>query len=105
MPALTDGAVVAAIEAAARRHANTDPDVRDRLGELANTGADYAQSIAPVGEGDYQDGIEGDTVFVDGAWRGRIAARDWKSRFIEYGTVDTPKFGVLRRTREHLQGE
>lgn len=103
MPELTDGAVLAAIKAGVKDRANTSPEVRDRLADIADAGADYARSIAPVDEGDYEAGIDGDVVFVNGAWRGRIIARDWKSRFIEYGTVDTPKFGVLRRTREHLK--
>lgn len=103
MPELSDGAALVAIERAIREHARTSSDTRDGIGDIVDEAVDYARDIAPVDEGEYKDGIDGDVVFRNGAWRGRITARDFKSRFIEYGTVDTPKFGVLRRTREHLQ--
>jgi hypothetical protein len=57
--------------------------------EVVNT----ARSIAPVEEGDYKAGLreihEGPRVYVSGT--------DWKSHFIEWGTVDTPTFAVIRR--------
>lgn len=55
--------------------------------------AENARELAPVDEGDYRDGIQ---ATVDGD-EVRVDAMDWKSNFIEFGTVDTPVFAPLAR--------
>lgn len=55
--------------------------------------AEIARELAPVDEGDYRDGIK---ATIDGN-DVRVDAFDWKSHFIEFGTVDTPVFAPLAR--------
>ncbi|GAC70729.1 HK97 gp10 family phage protein [Gordonia soli] len=111
------GLIAVAVSGAVEEFAKVSPLVRKQLDKLAKEGADYAQSIAPVGTkrhtlksgyvdepGDYRDSIYGTTVFVGGRWRGRVGARDYKAHWIEYGTVHMPKRAVMRRTAEHLGG-
>lgn len=64
--------------------------------------ADAAKSLAPVDEGDYKDNIEA-TAGVEGASAlARVNAFVMYASFIEFGTVDTPTFAVLRRACESL---
>jgi hypothetical protein len=94
-------------------------EVREALLAEAKRGEAYAKTIAPVNvtgkphtlkggyvdrPGDYRDSIEGTTLFVRGAWRGRVTARDYKSPWIEYGTAKMPKFAIMRRTAGYLRG-
>lgn len=80
-------------------HCAHDPGVRAAKVQLAREGVRFAQSIAPVDEGDYQDGIK----VLDEADRVGIEFSDWKSRLLEYGTERTPEFGVMRKTAEALR--
>lgn len=63
------------------------------LAAAAKPAADLAKTFAPVKTGSYRDGIR---VTIDRD-QVRIDAMDWKSGFIEFGTVDTPIFSPLRR--------
>lgn len=100
--------------------AGASPQARERCEQLAKKGEKYAKSIAPVNRrpgrphrlksgyvdepGDYQKSIRGDTVFKDGAWRGRVGAYDYKSHWIEYGTKRMAKRPIMRRTAGYLRG-
>jgi hypothetical protein len=99
----------------AERFLETSPEAKAAALALASRGAEYARSIAPVGEkdhrlksgyvdhaGDYRDSIEGEVVFKNGRWRGRVVARDFKAHWIEYGTKKWPKLAIMRRTRDYL---
>lgn len=95
-------------------------EVREALLAEAKRGEQYAKTIAPVNvdpgrphkvsknhidhPGDYRDSIEGLVLFVEGAWRGRVVARDYKSHWIEYGTKHMGKFATMRRTAGYLRG-
>lgn len=75
----------------------------------AEAGEKAAKDIAPVGRyaggGDYRDGIEA-TVGVRGARGGvivgRVNAKDFKSHWIEFGTIRQPAKAVLRRALERV---
>ena len=99
--------------------AGASPQAREECERLAKKGEKYAKTIAPVNKtgkphrlasgyvdnpGDYQNSIRGDTVFKDGAWRGRVGAYDWKSHIIENGAKGKPKFKVMARTAGYLRG-
>jgi len=75
------------------RELAAEGDYQKGLAKGAQPAVDAAKQFAPVEEGDYRDGIE--VVIDDDAVR--IDAKDWKSHFIEWGTVDTPIFAPLRR--------
>ena len=69
----------------------------------ARRGAILAKAIAPVETGDYQRGIIADAGLDErGEAKGRIIAKDWKSGFIEFGTIKTPARAILRRAAETL---
>lgn len=63
------------------------------LEESANQAVAAAKSVAPVRSGDYQRGIktvvQGDKVFV--------SATDWKSHWIEFGSIHNSPSAPLRR--------
>lgn len=59
--------------------------------------ASAARDIAPVETGDYKAGIEAVSGIVDGVATGRVNARDFKSHWVEFGTVKQPARAVLRR--------
>lgn len=72
---------------------------------LAEDAAEYARSIAPVGDpnedphsGAYRDNIvveqKGNNVYV--------AFNDPKSHWIEYGTEHMPEYAIRARTEEHF---
>ena len=111
------GDVLAQLEELTKAELATSAESKERVEAAAKQGAEYARSIAPVGDrehrvgntvdepGDYQRSIEGTAVFEDGAWKGRVIARDYKAHWIEYGTEKMPKQAVLRRTRSHVEGD
>lgn len=75
--------------------------------ELAEVSADaalrHAVGIAPVDEGEYRDGLEAEVTRDEaGRWVGLVIATAAHSRFIEFGTEDTPTFAVLRRSIEAI---
>lgn len=111
--------VVAALGELALKAGPASVEVREALLAEAKRGEKYAKTIAPVNvtgkphtlkggyvdrPGDYRDSIEGTVLFVNGAWRGRVVARDYKAHWIEYGTRKMPKFATLRRTAGYLRG-
>lgn len=95
-------------------------EAREECERLAKKGEQYAKTIAPVNThpgrphvlksgyvdrpGDYRNSIRGDTIFKNGAWRGRVGAYDWKAHLLEYGTVKMPKAATMRRTAGYLRG-
>ena len=78
------------------------PEVLQGKLELAADVVEYAQSIAPVDQGDYKKGIK---VRRRGKTGVSVEFTDWKSDLIEYGTADTPEFAVRARTAKHFGGE
>jgi hypothetical protein len=93
---------------AMRKHIDEDESITEAKLVMAREAAAYARSIAPVDEGDYRDGIQ--TAHVGASGVG-VAFTDWKSVFLEYGTVTpsgkphTPEFAVMARTAEHFRAE
>lgn len=90
---------------AMRKHIEEDESIIEAKLVLAREAAAYARSIAPVAPvdgGDYRDGIQVQHIGASGVG---VAFTDYKSVWIEYGTVDTPEFGVAGRTVEHFRNE
>lgn len=85
---------------ALRKHIADDESITEAKLVMAREAAEYARSIAPVDEGDYRDGIQ---VAHRGASGVGVEFSDWKSHIIEFGSVDTPEFGVIARTAEHFR--
>lgn len=75
-----------------------DPELVAAELALAQEAAEYAQSIAPEDTGAYRDSIvveqSGDTVYV--------AFNDPAAHIIEWGSEDTPEYGIRARTEEHF---
>jgi len=67
------------------------------LESAAKMAAGRAKDFAPVDSGDYRDSIVGESVDVGGRWIGRVWAKDWKSGWIEFGTVREQAHATLRR--------
>lgn len=63
----------------------------------AEAAAGEAREIAPVASGDYQNGIEAALVDGEGAKTARLNANDYKSHWIEWGTIYQAPKAVLRR--------
>ena len=65
--------------------------------ELAKDAAEYAKSIAPEETGEYANSIaasrDGSRVII------RFGAAH--SNLVEYGSVNNPEYGVVRKTIEH----
>lgn len=68
------------------------------LEQRAESVAEEARRIAPYETGAYRDEIEADSGIENGRFIGRVNANDPASGYIEWGTVDTPTFAVLRRS-------
>lgn len=85
---------------ALNKHIAEDESITEAKLVMAREAAAYARSIAPVDEGDYKDGIQ---VGRRGASGVGVEFTDWKSHIIEFGSVDTPEFGVIARTAEHFR--
>lgn len=59
----------------------------------------YAILISPLDTGEYIAHMKIRKLPpVRGLPRGQVYNDDWKAHLIEYGTVDTPEFAVMRRT-------
>jgi hypothetical protein len=60
-----------------------------------------AKALAPVGDGDYRDGISGEVEFREGQWVAVVVGRDFKTNWIERGAVSptyvTPAQHPLQR--------
>lgn len=59
-----------------------------------------ARADAPVDEGDYRKGIKKYLKRLTSDLSGAVVATDWKSHFIEFGTVDMRADPVLKRAAE-----
>ena len=79
-----------------------DAGIASHLGEVAELAAARVLEIAPEDEGDYKDGIKTDFGVDERGAYGRVNAFDYKSWWIEMGTVDTPAFAPLRTAVESL---
>lgn len=81
-------------------------EMRAALLEVATQGAAEAQRMATAEAyetGAYTRGIIAAVVGLpDGRLAGQIQATDWKSKFVEFGTVTTPVKAILRRAGETL---
>jgi len=78
------------------RELEREPSTNTALSEAAGQARAEAQRIAPVehpGGGAYRDGIVVDE--VGGVVR--LDATDWKSHWVEWGSVNNPVFAPLRR--------
>ena len=95
-----------------------DPEIRKEIREevkrVAEKGAEYARSIAPVGGTD--DPFAGtfrDSIHVEEITKGRagklpaasIVSDDPAAVPIEYGTARTPEHGTFGKTEDFLRGE
>lgn len=70
------------------------PQVQLRLIEVANQIKRVAQAIAPFKTGHYRDGIEVQVFAGDG--KVKVVATDFKSNWIEFGTIHQPPRAPLR---------
>ena len=74
---------------------------------VADLVRDEAQRIATAeayDTGAYRDGIESAVGVESGVLKGRVNANDWKSHFIEFGTVHRTPEAPLRRAAESVVG-
>ncbi len=91
---------------ALQQHIDEDESLTEAKLVMAREAAAYARSIAPVDEGDYRDGIQ--IAFLGASGVG-VEFTDWKSVFLEYGTVTpsgkphTPEMAIAKRTAEHFR--
>jgi hypothetical protein len=91
---------------ALRESAEVDSMLDEKMREVV----DYARSVAPVETGAYAAGIKVTKKARHG--RGEVAATDWKSHWVEYGTSapehhgggPTPAFGVMEKTAARFGG-
>jgi hypothetical protein len=65
----------------------------------AEAAAAAAREMAPVDSGDYRDGIKADSD-RDPIARAAVVATDFKSHWIEFGTIRQPARAILRRACE-----
>lgn len=70
-----------------------EDDYQSGLARVGEEIRDTAKALAPVESGAYRDSIQ--VVTQDG--RIYVVVTDFKGHLIEWGTVDTPAFGVMRR--------
>lgn len=69
----------------------------------ADAGSQAAKSIAPVRTGAYRDGIEAQVGYNEkGKLVGRVVAKDFKSHWVEKGTIKQHGRFVLRRVGEAI---
>lgn len=83
------------------------PEMVAMLGHIAAEKADFARSIAPVGDpgedphpGQFRDSIDHDAGIENGIAKGRVLSTDEDFLYIEFGTEDTPAHATLRRSLE-----
>lgn len=73
------------------------PQVKAGLARAAETIKDVAYATAPFETGHYRDSLEVE-VFDEG--RVRVIAKDFKSNWIEFGTLHWPAHATLRKACE-----
>ena len=66
---------------------------------VAKQAVDYAKSIAPVDEGDYRDGIRVGRFGNSGVM---VEFSDWKSHWVEFGSVHNEEHAVRARTENRF---
>lgn len=71
------------VEPAIRR----STDMERALAEPTKAAAAAAQGFAPVRTGRYRDSIHGTVEMASDGWRGKIVADDFKSGWIEFGSI------------------
>lgn len=76
-----------------------DDEVLDYKLAVAKQAVDYAKSIAPVDEGDYRDGIRVGRFGNTGVM---VEFSDYKSHWIEFGSVHNPESAVRARTENQF---
>lgn len=93
------------------------PELLAEMLRRAEAIAEEAREIAPVGEygedeqkrrsGDYRDSIVAESGFIKDETSGgepravgRVNAKDWKSHWIEFGTVKWKGYGTLEQAAE-----
>lgn len=74
--------------------------IEDALGESAEVGMAYAESIAPVDTGAYRSSFRVER----GKGGVRIVNDDEGAAAIEFGSDDTPAFHVLSQAADHIEG-
>lgn len=87
-----------------RQYFSSDPALARAVSAIADQIKERAQAIAPVRTGSYRDSIEVELARDDatGVLMARVNATDFKSHWIEFGTIDTPAFAPLRRALEGM---
>lgn len=73
------------------------PQVGQALLARAEAGAKAARSLAPVDTGAYREGIQAEAGLEGPTMMARINAYDYKSHWIEFGSLGRPAKAVLRR--------
>jgi hypothetical protein len=77
------------------------PEAKQAAEQVAEASQVAAKAVAPVGDGDYRDGIEGSAQFIEGRWQEVLVGRDFKTLWIERGAVSptyvTPAQHPLQR--------
>lgn len=75
------------------------PELEDRV-KAAEV---IAIATAPVESGDYKEGISSDVGYDErGKVIGRLLATDWKSVWVEFGTIKTPAHATLRKAMDAI---
>jgi hypothetical protein len=89
----------------------TDPDLAAGLLEIGNDVLKAAQDIAPIGSaphdkdpGEYRDSLYIEKHVSPSRMSVRVGSKSFKAWWIEYGTKHTPKFAVLRRALDSVNG-
>jgi hypothetical protein len=91
--ALLTGTYVEIYDDAAEKSTNT-AEARAYLGRLADDGATYARSIAPVLTGAYRDTIDSSVEHADTP-EATVSAGTAYWRYLEYGSIHNRPFRVL----------
>lgn len=83
------------------------PEVREKLLELAEEGADRARDLAPDDpstgpDEDLAGSIVGEVLLTPDGFRGRVIARNYKGLFFEAGTIDNAPRPFLRPALEQM---
>lgn len=99
-----------------REFLRMDPTLAAQLYERGQEVVNYAKSIAPVGgdpdrdrnkkehPGTYRDSIKGRFRVGPSRMAYQVYSDDQKAYWIEYGASKMPKFAVLRRALDQIEG-
>lgn len=86
------------------------PMMLEAMGAIAGVIAERARGLAPVDEDDEEQGHYRDRIVPKaeiwppgtGIAKGAVLATKYNSGWIEFGTIKTPRFAVLRRAAEEF---